>query len=201
MIDLNVPRRAQYLHKAWKRHQNAVYWVDINLAIEKGLKFCQTRSNAIILQETLPAYCIPKVVRLKTGESHIRKSIHVTSASTKDLLETRMEKNIWFRTCSTTRRTSWATNSKVSNRTNQFQTQIMIERSSPLLEPTQRSRQVEEKRPVPRRSIHVLFMKKLSKTIERGNPLLKQEEPKHVHLMTARVSTLKWHMIERGNRC
>ena len=27
-----------------------------------------TRSNAIILQETLPAYCIPKVVRLKTGE-------------------------------------------------------------------------------------------------------------------------------------
>ena len=27
--------------------------------------------------------------------------------------------------------------------------------------------------------------------IERGNPLLKQEEPKHVHLMTARVSTLK----------
>ena len=28
----------------------------------------QTRSNAIILQETLPAYCIAKVVRLKAGE-------------------------------------------------------------------------------------------------------------------------------------
>ena len=68
VIDLNVPRRAQYLHKAWKRHQDAVYWVDINLAIEKGLKFYQTRSNAIILQETLPAYCIPKVVRMETGE-------------------------------------------------------------------------------------------------------------------------------------
>ena len=67
-IDLNVPRHAQYLHNAWKRHQDAVYWVDINLAIEKGLTFYQTRSNAIILQETLPAYCIPKVVRLKTGE-------------------------------------------------------------------------------------------------------------------------------------
>ena len=67
-IDLNVPRRAQYVHNAWKRHQDAVYWVDINLAIEKGLTFYQTRSNAIILQETLPAYCIPKVVRLKTGE-------------------------------------------------------------------------------------------------------------------------------------
>ena len=67
-IDLNVPRRAQYLHNAWKRHQDAVYWVDIHLAIEKGLTFYQTRSNAIIFQETLPAYCIPRVVRMKTGE-------------------------------------------------------------------------------------------------------------------------------------
>ena len=67
-IDLNVPRRAQYLHSAWKKHQDAVFWVDINLAIRKGLTFYQTRSNAIILQGTLPAYCIPKVVRLKTGE-------------------------------------------------------------------------------------------------------------------------------------
>ena len=67
-IDLNVPRHAQYMHKAWKRHQDAVYWVDINLAIKKGLKFYQTRSNAIILHETLPAYCVPKVVRMETGE-------------------------------------------------------------------------------------------------------------------------------------
>ena len=54
-IDLNAPRLAQYMHKAWKKHQNTVYWVDINLAIRKGLTFYQTRSNAIILQETLPA--------------------------------------------------------------------------------------------------------------------------------------------------
>ena len=68
VIDLSVPRHAQYLHKAWKRHQDAVYWVDINLAIKKGLKFYHTRSNAFILHETLPAYCIPKVVRMETGE-------------------------------------------------------------------------------------------------------------------------------------
>ena len=60
VIDLNKPRR--------KRHQDAVYWVDISLAVEKGLTFYQTRSNAIILQETLPAYCVPKVVRVGTGE-------------------------------------------------------------------------------------------------------------------------------------
>ena len=67
-IDLGAPRRAQYMHKAWKKHQNTVYWVDINLAQKKGLKFYQTRSNSIILHETLPAYCIPKVVRMETGE-------------------------------------------------------------------------------------------------------------------------------------
>ena len=67
-IDFNKQRRAQYMHSAWKKHQDAVYWVDIDLAIRKGLTFYQTRSNAIILQGTLPACCIPKVVRLKTGE-------------------------------------------------------------------------------------------------------------------------------------
>ena len=73
-IDFNVPRRAQYLHSAWEKHQDAVFWVDIDLAIRKGLTFCQTRSNAIILQGTRPAYCIPKVVRLKTGEVLKEKS-------------------------------------------------------------------------------------------------------------------------------
>ena len=72
-IDLNVPRLARYLQNAWKKHHNTVYWVDINLAVEKGLKFCQTRSNAIILQEALSAYCIPKVVRLQTGEIFYEK--------------------------------------------------------------------------------------------------------------------------------
>ena len=67
-IDLGAPRLAQYMHKTWKKHQDTVYWVDINLAQRKGLKFYQTRSNAIILHETLPAYCIPKVVRMETGE-------------------------------------------------------------------------------------------------------------------------------------
>ena len=65
-IDFSVPRRAQYLHSAWKKHQDAVFWVDVDLAIRKGLTFYQTRSNAIIL--------IPKVVRLKTGEVLYEKS-------------------------------------------------------------------------------------------------------------------------------
>ena len=67
-IDFSVPRRARYVHSAWKRHQDAVFWVDIDFAIREGLTFYQTRSNAIILQGTLPAHCILNVERLKIGE-------------------------------------------------------------------------------------------------------------------------------------
>ena len=67
-VDLKVPRLAQSMHKAWKKHQNTVYWVDIKLAQKKGFKFYQTRSNAIILHNTLPAYCIPKAIKTVTGE-------------------------------------------------------------------------------------------------------------------------------------
>ena len=70
----SVPRRARYVHSAWKKHQDAVFWVDIDLAIKEGLTFYQTRWNAVILQGTLPVYCIPKVVRLKTGEVLFEKS-------------------------------------------------------------------------------------------------------------------------------
>ena len=67
-IDLSAPRLARYMHRAWKRHQDAVFWVDIDLGIKEGFVFYQTRSNAIILQGTLPAHCIVKVERLKNGE-------------------------------------------------------------------------------------------------------------------------------------
>ena len=73
-IDFSAPRRARYVHSAWKKHQDAVFWVDIDLAIKEGLTFYQTRSNAIILQGTLPAFCISKVERLKTGEMLYEKS-------------------------------------------------------------------------------------------------------------------------------
>ena len=35
-IDLRAPHLAQYMHKAWKKHQITVYWVDIKLAQKKG---------------------------------------------------------------------------------------------------------------------------------------------------------------------
>ena len=43
-------------------------WVDIQLAQRRGFKFYQTRCNAIILYDTLPAYYFPKVVVMESGE-------------------------------------------------------------------------------------------------------------------------------------
>ena len=58
-IDLDAPRLAWY---------HTVFCVDIKLAHQKGFKFYQTRSNTIILCDTLPAYCIPKAIMMETGE-------------------------------------------------------------------------------------------------------------------------------------
>ena len=69
-IDYSVPRHARYVQNTWKRHQDTVFWIDIDLGIIKeGLKFYQTRSNAIILQGVLPASCIVRAERLKSGET------------------------------------------------------------------------------------------------------------------------------------
>ena len=67
-FDFSAPRLARCMHRARKRHQDAVFWVDIDLGIKEGLVFYQTRSNAIILQGTLPAHRIEEVEKLKTGE-------------------------------------------------------------------------------------------------------------------------------------
>ena len=64
-IDYSVPRLARYLQNAWKRHQDTVFWIDIDLGIRM---FYQTRSNAIIVQGTLPANCIVRAERLRNGE-------------------------------------------------------------------------------------------------------------------------------------
>ena len=85
-LHLTLPRLAWYKQKTWKRHQATVCWVDFQLAQRKGLKFYQTRSNAIILYDTLPAYCIPRVVVVESGEIKYEKSQNVTSASSKDFL-------------------------------------------------------------------------------------------------------------------
>ena len=66
-LDLTIPRNASHKQK-WKVHQDTVYEVDFQLAQRKGLKFYQARSNAVILYDTLPAYCISKAIAMKSEE-------------------------------------------------------------------------------------------------------------------------------------
>ena len=56
-IDLTKPRRAAYKQN-WKISQDAVCWVDIGRAQHMELRFFQTRSNAIIVHNTLPSICV-----------------------------------------------------------------------------------------------------------------------------------------------
>ena len=159
-IDLTAARHAQYVHKAWKRHQKTVCWVDINLALRKGMKFYQTQSNAIILHETLPAHGVPKVVRMETGEVIHEKVFESPQPPPKISLKHDWKRKLGSEDGQRPDGQVVQQFKKVPNQTNQLQTKIMI---------------------------------------ERGNLLLKQEQPKHVHLMTARASTLKIerHMIKR----
>ena len=51
-----------------KTKTDTVYWVDFQLAQRKGLKFYQTRLNAVILYDALLAYCISKASVVKSEE-------------------------------------------------------------------------------------------------------------------------------------
>ena len=161
-----------YLHKEWKRHQDAVFWVDINLAIARGFKFYQTRSNAIILQETLPAYCIPKVVRKETGEVIYEKVYMSPRLPPKISL-----KHEWKRDMG----------SEHAQRSEVWQLSRSVQSNQPILNPI-RARSVRpvirddartvqdgrKKRPVLRRSMLMIFTQSLFHPKERGDPLLKR---------------------------
>ena len=58
--DVTNPRIAVYKNH-WKTQQNTVYWCKWKVAEKKELQFYQTRSNAIILHNTLSEICIKNV--------------------------------------------------------------------------------------------------------------------------------------------
>ena len=70
-------------HKQESRHtkyletlSNTVFWCILKLAQQRGLQFYQTRSNAVILYDTLPAEFIEKAICMKTkGQLYQRESV------------------------------------------------------------------------------------------------------------------------------
>ena len=68
-IDLEAPRHAQCMHKAWKKHQKHGVLGRHQPCSEVRIEvLSNTIERGIILYDTLPAYCIPKVVMMETGE-------------------------------------------------------------------------------------------------------------------------------------
>ena len=62
--DLTKPRIAPYKN-TWKRLDNTVFWCHVKLEV---LQFYQTRSQAVVLHNTLLAACIEQAVCMKTQE-------------------------------------------------------------------------------------------------------------------------------------
>ena len=144
-------------------------WVDVNLALKKGLKFHQTRSNAIILHETLPAYCIPKVVRMETGEVIYEKVYASPRPPPKISLKHDWMKELGSEVAQ--RPDGQVVPQFTNSQVNQPNPNPDHDRTVQPVVGCDRRRKLEEKRPVPRRSRHVLFMKKLLNMIEREDPL------------------------------
>ena len=57
----------------WKHLQDTVYRCNLLLAQEGGLQFYQTRSNAVVLYDTLPAEFTEKAICMKTKEQLYQK--------------------------------------------------------------------------------------------------------------------------------
>ena len=109
-----------YVQNAWKRRQNAVYLVDIRL--DRTRSFFTKHFQLILFR---------KLLECKLEESSTRKyTCHL------GLLHRSPWKMIgrenWVKNMLNDQTDKFCNNPKVSNRTNQFQTQIMTEQGNPL---------------------------------------------------------------------
>ena len=59
--DYSRPRKVHY-HSHWRNDQNAAYWVELSRAQDIGFQLWQTKSNAIIVHQSVPYRCIHRVV-------------------------------------------------------------------------------------------------------------------------------------------
>ena len=70
--DLSKQRKVHH-HSGWKPRQDAVYWINLTQAREKGPQVWQTKSHAIVVCSSVPAECIYKVIS-QTGELYLKDS-------------------------------------------------------------------------------------------------------------------------------
>ena len=74
--NVKEPRVVLYRTK-WKVNRNAENWINLKSTQNRRLVFWQTNSNAIILDNSVPADCLAKVVHYKTREI-LHQQIHLS---------------------------------------------------------------------------------------------------------------------------
>ena len=60
------PRKVHF-RSYWRRGQKAEDWTRLSRAQDHGLEFCQTKSSAIIVYQSVPNHCIERVVSENGG--------------------------------------------------------------------------------------------------------------------------------------
>ena len=75
--DLSKPRKI-HNHTKWTTRQDAVHWIHLARAQDKGLQFLKTRSHAAIVYNSVPADCIYTVISPK-GERTLFERLDASS--------------------------------------------------------------------------------------------------------------------------
>ena len=69
-------QESRHTKNTCKHFQDTVFWCNLKLAQQKALQFYQTRSNAVLLYDTLPAGFFEKAICMKTkDELYQRESV------------------------------------------------------------------------------------------------------------------------------
>ena len=108
-IDLDAPRLAQYMHTAWKKHQKHCVLVRYTACSTKRIEILSNKMKCNLPLRYTPSLLYSENCSDGIWRSHIRESFCVTSASSKDLLETWLDERIGFRSCSTNKARSCST--------------------------------------------------------------------------------------------
>ena len=66
-LDLTKPRLASCKQK-WKVHQEMVYWVDVQFAQRKGLKFCSNKIKRNHPLRYIRSFCISRAIVMESEE-------------------------------------------------------------------------------------------------------------------------------------
>ena len=123
--DLSKPKKVHYYSKS-KNSQDAVYWINSARAQDKGLRFWQTRSHAVIVYSSVSADCIYKVISQKE-ERTLFERLSTPRPAPKTVLESawqskqqQQQQQEHIRECVFQHQENWC---RERNKVNQYKTQ------------------------------------------------------------------------------